>query len=464
LIPQPPQPNLATPLTTLYSSTINIDKNNIGPRIGVAWEPRKGMVLRTGYGMFYAKTSNSTFYASRVENGVYQQTFNCTPSSCPALAFPNLIFTPPGGAPTAPFAGALTPQVVPFSPPSTTQLTHGLVPDFVNPLVHEGELTLETQLPGHQSVSVGYLTSRGEHLPVFVDGNIAPANTTHTYNVMNASGGVLQTITTPFYTARLDPTTGVILNGYSDVNSWYNALVLTYKRPMSHGLEVLANYTFSRSIDDGAVAGANGTFFGTDWPLDPKNQVQENSLSDLDQRYRLVASAVYEPTMFKRLASKPARLALDGFAFSVIGTVAAGQPVFTQISGFPSGGVDYGVTGGEVTNTGGSTGGRPPQYGRNVFIGPGLRNVDFRIMREFRIYERARLQFIGEAFNIFNHTNISSVNTTAFNYLAAGASGCPKTGNGCLSPNAAFLAPTSSTSTNGLYGARQLQFSAKLVF
>jgi hypothetical protein len=96
LVPQPPKPNTATPLTTLYSTTINIDKNNFGPRLGLAWQPRKGMVLRTGYGMFYAKTSNSTFYASRVENGVYQQTFNCIPSTCPSLAFPNLIFTPPG--------------------------------------------------------------------------------------------------------------------------------------------------------------------------------------------------------------------------------------------------------------------------------------------------------------------------------------------------------------------------------
>ena len=238
---------------------------------------------------------------------------------------------------------------------------------------------------------------------------------------------------------------------------------------MSHGVELLANYTFSRSIDDGAVAGANGTFYGTDWPLDPKNQVQENSLSDLDQRYRFVGSAVYAPQMFSHLSSKPLRLALDGFSFSLIGTVSAGQPVFAQISGFPSGGVDYGVTGGEVTNTGGSTGGRPPQYGRNTIIGPGLRNVDFRIMREFRIYERARLQFIGEAFNIFNHTNIAAVNTTAFNFVAAGGTltstiKCPTTSNGCLSPNAAFLAPTSSTSTNGLYGSRQLQFSAKLVF
>ena len=72
-------------------------------------------MLRAGYGMFYAKTTNSTYYATRVENGVFQQTFNCTPATCPALTFPNVIFTPPGGAPVAPFAGALTPVVTPFT-------------------------------------------------------------------------------------------------------------------------------------------------------------------------------------------------------------------------------------------------------------------------------------------------------------------------------------------------------------
>src|SRR5207253_10763797 len=74
LIPQPPKPNTTTPLTTYYTSTINIDKNNFAPRLGMAWNFAKGTVLRAGYGMFYAKTSNSTYYATRVENGVFQQT------------------------------------------------------------------------------------------------------------------------------------------------------------------------------------------------------------------------------------------------------------------------------------------------------------------------------------------------------------------------------------------------------
>ena len=467
-VPQPPKPNTATPLTTLYTTTLNIDKNNFGPRIGLAWNPYPGTVIRAGYGMFYGKTSNSTFYALRVENGVYQQTFNCIPTTCPSLTFPNLIFTPPGPMPQAPFSGALTPTVTPFTPPALTQLSHGLVPDFVNPLVHEGEFTVEQQLPGGLALSTGWLFSRGLHLPVFVDANVAPATTTHTYDVLTASGSVAQSITLPFYTARLNSQTGAILNGYSIANSMYNALIVTLRKPMSNGIETLINYTFSKSTDDGAVSGANGTFFGTDWPLDPKNQKQENSLSDLYQKHRFVASLVWTPPYAKAVTNRIVRAALDGFSFSGVVTVATGQPIFAQISGFPSGGVDYGVTGGEITNTGGSTGGRPPQIGRNVYIAPSLHQVDFRVMRQFSLRENLKLQFLGEAFNIFNHTNISGVNGTAFNYSALGSSGCPASiaagTNGCIVPNSTFQLPTASSSSNGLYTARQLQVSAKLVF
>jgi len=92
-ITQPPQPNTLTPLTTLYTSTINIPKDQFAPRLGAAWQITPKTVLRIGYGLFFAKTTNSTYYATRVENGVYQQTFTCSPVAsnsnyCPALAFP----------------------------------------------------------------------------------------------------------------------------------------------------------------------------------------------------------------------------------------------------------------------------------------------------------------------------------------------------------------------------------------
>ena len=66
---------------------------------------------------------------------------------------------------------------------------------------------------------------------------------------------------------------------------------------MRHGLEFTANYTLSKAIDGGQVAGSNGTFNGSDIPVDPKNRKAEYALSDLDQRHRFVANAVWMPTL-----------------------------------------------------------------------------------------------------------------------------------------------------------------------
>jgi hypothetical protein len=476
MVPQPYKPATFSPLTTAVSSSINIDKNNFGPRIGVAWQPLRNTTVRAGYGMFYGKTSNSTFYAIRVENGVYQQQFVCGPTAACGPAFPNVIFTPPGPPLAAPFTGALTPQVINTNPPLGTLVVHGLSPDFVNPLVHEGELGVERQLPWNSSLSVTYVFSRALHLPVFVDSNLAPATATKSYDIVDATGNTQFTNTQPFYTSRLFNQTGVVLTGYSVINSWYNGMIVTYRKPFSHGLEMLFNYTLSKAIDGGQVPGQFGTFYGTDSPLNPQSLKQENGLSDLDQRHRFVGSVVWTPTYFHGLANRVERMLLDGFSLSNIVTVASGQPVTGQISGFPSGGVDGGVTGGEVSNSAGPIGGRLPFLARNTFPGPGLRSVDFRISKQIVFTERLRLQLIGEAFNLFNHTNVNSVNTTSYFYDAPsktnsqcynglGTLTAPVHANGCLVPNGGSKGFLSNTSTSDLlYGPRQLQISAKFFF
>jgi len=453
-IPQPPQPNTVSPLTTLYTSTINIPKDQIAPRIGLAWQWTPKTVIRTGYGLFFAKSTNSTYYATRVENGVIQQTFNCTPTSCPALTFPNVIFTPPGPGMTAPFTGALVPQVTPFTPGANTAWTRGEAPDWVNPRTHQGEVTLERGLPGSMSASVAYVVSRGEHLPIFVDANLAPSTTTHTYGVPTASGS-MQAYTVPWYTGRIDTNTGGVFVGYSDVNSWYNSMVISLHRPMQHGLEFTMNYTLSRAYDGGQVAGSNGTFNGTDYPIDPNNRKLEYALSDLDQRHRFVTSVVWMPSA-KGISNRTERSILDGWAFSTIITMSTGQPVTPYLASYPSGGPDGGITGG--VSYAGSTAGRASWLPRNSFTAPGFHNVDFRIGRQFAVTERLKLSLIGEAFNLFNHTNVSSVNTSAFSY----SSSCAGYANGCFTPNSTFMAPTATS--NLIWGPRQLQVSGRLTF
>ena len=89
LIPQPPKPNTATPLTTLYTSTINIDKNNFAPRLGVAWEVGKGTVLRAGYGIFYAQDHQQHLLRdARGERRHPADVQLQSPTTCPTLKFP----------------------------------------------------------------------------------------------------------------------------------------------------------------------------------------------------------------------------------------------------------------------------------------------------------------------------------------------------------------------------------------
>jgi hypothetical protein len=474
-VPAPPNPNTATALLTLYTLTLNIDKKDLAPRLGIAWQLQKNMVLRVGYGIFYGKTSNSTYYALRVENGVYQQTFSgCSPTSTNPLlkacapTFPNVFFTPPGPAPAAPFAGALTPTVgIPGGTlPAASTAVHGMTPNFVNPRAHEGEVTLERQLPGRMTLSATYLLTRGLHLPSSYDANVAPATTTRSYDVLATptGGATVLTATVPFYTSRIDPNSGLILNQYSVVNSWYNGLVISLNKPISHDIQMLFNYTFSKALDDGQTAGTNGTFFGTDDVLDPYNLHKDYSYSDLDQRHRFVGSIVWAPSFDKDFSSGAVRQIVGGWTVSGIITAATGQPYSAMISNstlYP-GGVDGGMTGGVVSTFASAAGGRASFLPRNGFNLSNFTNIDFRMGKGFTFREKYKVSFTADAFNLFNSTIVTAANTTAYSFTAAGTRLCAGHTNGCLVPSSTF--GTVSTTSGALYGARQLQFGARFEF
>jgi len=458
LIPAPPNPNTRSSLTELYTSTINVPKAQFAPRLGVAWQLDPKTVIRAGGGLFYAKTTNTTYYNTMVENGVYQQTFNCTPKTCPALAFPNVIWTPPGPALAAPFSGAATPQVIAFTPPTGTAALRGQVPDWKNPSAWSGDLTFERQLPGGLDASAAYVFSRGIHLPIFNDANLAPATQTKAYDILTSSGSLAETYTVPFYTQRIDPTTGVITVAYPIVNSWYNSAVLTLKRSFSKGVEFTANYTLSKATDDGEVIGSNGTFAGSDVAVDPYRIKAEYAPSDLDQRQRFVFSGVWMPTF--RTPNRAANWVVNGWGLSSIVTFASGHPVMANISGTPTP-LDGGLTAGDSSNASANAG-RAGWLSRNPYYGPGYKDWDLRLSREFNITERARLSLLGELFNVTNTTNVLSVNTTAFTYLAAGSGACAGHANPCMVPSPTFLTPTATSSL--IFGPRQVQISGRITF
>ncbi len=476
LVPQPARPNTSSALANLYTKTINIDYHELQPRFGFSWQAKPGTVFRGGYGLVYGLTSNSTYYTTRVENGVFQQQYNTkteTPGSGTYESWaphaPNVLFTPPGPALAPPFAGAATAQAIDTNPPLATLSARGIDPHFLNPYSHSFDLAVQQLLPLRSTLTVSYVGNRAMRLPIFIDTNIAPATTKRSYDVIDAQGVTQSTITVPFYTARQTPDTGSILTGFSGVNSWYHAMAVTLDKRLDHGLQILANYTWAKSIDGGQVSGTNGTFNGTDVPLDPFNRKAEYARSDLDLRSRFVGSIVYAPQV--AIENRYAKYALNGWSLSGTATEQTGFPVTAFMSNSPTGGVpgDGGLTGAEVSLNNSGTGGRVPQYARNAFPGPGLRNIDARISRDLPLHETIRMQIFAEAFNLANHQNVLGVNTTAFTWVAAGSAACPATNhaNSCIEPYTSaggipFGAETNTTST--LYTPRQLQFTAKLFF
>jgi hypothetical protein len=486
------------PVSTKYSTSIKNVTDRVQPRIGFSWSPMVGTVVRGGYGMFSALNQGSTYYAMRVENGIVQINYNYTgcgnatataTSNCSApptgkLVFPNVPFPAPG----PPLSSALYPtggNVPTVNGPTLlgAQSFHGLDPNFVPPLAHEMDFGVEQSLPGKFTVSVGYVGTRGMHLPVFVDANLV-GQTPHgvkSYNVLDSGNNVIKTLTVPVYliSDRIVPSLQSFNTGFSVANTWYNSLAGTLRRPFSNGLEFILNYTWSHASDTGQVQGANGTFYGGDTPLDPNHIKGENGLSDIDVRNRFAGSLVYQPKLLE--SNKIVKYALDQFLFSGSMIASAGQPIFLSMNGssvYTGGTGSYGsggnIYGGAISSgSGTATTGRPPQIGRNSIAGPGFNVIDFRISRDVPIHEKIKLQFSADAFNLLNHIIRTSVIGTYSTYSAASGTSttCNNTGNsqlqGCIAPSSATgisaFGATSGTN-NGLYGPRQLEMKAKLFF
>jgi hypothetical protein len=492
------------PLSTYYSQTIKNVLDRVQPRVGFSWQPMTGTVIRGGYGMFSALNQGSTYYAMRVENGVVQVNYNYSgcqssvgtsgsrcptvPSATSSLRYPFVPFPvtgPPLSASLFP-SGGTAPAV---NGPANlgSQSFHGLDPNFVPPLAHEANLSVEQALPGHMSLSVGYVGTRALRLPVFLDSNLVgqTPHGTRSYNVIDTSGNVINQVTVPVYlqSDRRSSAITSINTGFSAANTWYNSLAVTGRRPFANGFEILANYTWARATDTGQVQGAFGTFYGGDIPLNPNNIRGDNGASDIDIRNRFTGSLVYTPHVLE--TNKVVKYTLDGFTFAGSLIASGGQPISMGMSGtvYSGTGTSYGadgnIYGGAMSSSSGApTTGRPPQVGRNSIYAPGFNNIDFRVARDIPIHESIRLQLTAEAFNLLNHQIITSVNSTYSQYINAGAtvggvtckaSTVPSGSalQGCISPFVtsplSSFGVTSGTN-NALYGPRQMQFIAKLFF
>jgi Carboxypeptidase regulatory-like domain len=207
----------------------------------------------------------------------------------------------------------------------------------------------------------------------------------------------------------------------------YYALQVQANRRFSHGLEFKANWTWSKSLDYGSGDG-NGL------PLYASPRLLSYGLSSFDRTFITNIAGLYELPGSHRMTNPLLKATLGGWNVSSTITMASGAPSgvgFSLQSGADLiGGGDgqrIDVTGNPQLAYGDRNAARffdtsvfsPPPLGyignagRVVFRGPGQNQWDLATFKDFAIRERTKIQLRGEFYNAFNHTQFSSVDTSA---------------------------------------------------
>ena len=407
-----------------------VDKNNFGPRLGFAYDLKGNgkTAIRGGYGIYYGRIINSTILIAITNTGVSQsqRVLQINPATTPATApiFPNT-FTSATGATTAPNILALDPRMQ-------------------NPMVHEGDVVFEHVIATNTVISASYLVSFGRSLPTFVDTNL-PTSTNRTYTIVGGDFNG-QTLTAPFFASpRPDNRFGAITAVRSLIKSKYESLVLQVNRRLTKGLQFDSGYTLAKATDNGQTS---QVFSVANTPFNPLDLSADQGPTNFDIRHKISASVVWSPVFFTN-ANKIRRTLFNGFTFAPILIATSGSPYSAITSGNPAGGVSSGITAtGAVLN-------RVPLFGRNFFRQPKSVNVDVRVSRRFSLSETMRLALSLEAFNLFNRTQVTALNTRL--YLIGGTAA-----SSTLTFDPSFQ--TIAATGNGLVRERQVQLAVKFEF
>ncbi len=475
------------------------DRNNIGPRVGFAWNMygTGKTVLRGGYGMYYGRIINSNIMGTYQDSGSPNGQLSFTPlynGGC-APTFPNIYKT----ISDLPASGCSAPSVAYFS-------NH-----MQNPQVHEADLALEQDLGHNTTLSVTYMMSLGRELPTAIDKNINyaatgfgsyslaaptgssssllasyPVSTTgeavtslSQYPLPPQTGYIVQPHggkASPAYPAgyqakfflsgaRLNPAFYQILQVQSSVNSSYNALAFQVNHRYEHGLSLLTNFTWAHSLDEQQY---QGTFAPSFTLSDPTNPRADYGNSDNDVRLRYVGTLVYEPQVY---FNGWKRQVLGGWRIAPLVSLQSGFPYSPTISAssFKNVTLSNGSTGSITAgiNGSGSSNSRVPWIGRNSYTYPKTAVFDVRVGKNFYlpavhykvVNSEPRLEFFAELFNVMNHQNITGLNTPAYQLGDVSANKPVQT----LTPLSTFATYTNSNS-NYTYSPRQLQLALRLHF
>lgn len=407
--------------TPLYETTYG----NFAPRIGLSYQlggiREWGAAIRAGFGVFYDLGQGSLGGVS---------------SFFPYIADKNF-----SGAPFPLSAQDAAPPPLTTNLPAATMLLAD--PDLKLPRTYQWNAAVEQSIGNNQSISATYVGSIGRQL----------LRVTNLFNV--------------------NPNFEFIALTDNSATSDYNALQVKFQRRLTNGLQTLASYSWSHSID---IASTDAIATNINTPSQIADTRVDRGNSNFDVRHAVTAGVTYElPSLGSQ---KTVRAIFSGWSIDSSFFARSAPPVNIVGSSFftagtqlaPRPNINSGVSleifgsqfpGGKIFNRAAfssAPAGTQGNLGRNVLRGFGAWQADVGVQRQVQLTERIGLRFRAEVFNVFNHPNFGSPTNVLTNPLFGRSTQTLANSLGSGGANGGF---------NPLYqigGPRSIQFALKLQF
>jgi hypothetical protein len=380
--------------------------NHVSPRVGFAWDPfGDGKTsVRAGAGIFYGSVSGnewnttSNFEPFAIRLNFANSNLNKNGSGA-TLANPYKNF--PAGPPF-PYNGGFVAGGSIFGPST----------NFHWPYTYQLNFSVQRQVTQRLSVQAAYVGSLSHNLPFATDANYPALSSTATANNIQAR--------------RANKGFGAVLSLRSDQTASYNGLQVSAQQRMSRHVTFNAWYAYSKSFDSAQID--NNTAQGL--VEDFSNPRLDRGRADIDFRHQSVISLTFQPDYYAG-DSRFIRGVINGWSISPIVRLHSGSP-FSISNGadanFDGNNNDRAQLVGDPhladpnaflwfnpaafaknSQTTGSVDGNSP---RNFLDGPGYKNLDLAVFRNFPVTERFKLEFRAEAANALNIVNLNNPSAT----------------------------------------------------